>query len=216
MGSEREGIMKKRRMAVVGIVVILCFCFGQTALGAEKFGVGVNVSFMGTADTGSGDAIDFDGTTLIGLNATAYLNRLISLSVDLGYSQIDLDAGGGIIGAVESAGELNQTPLLVTARVHLPLFDSVDPYVGGGIGYYFNDFDTSDFVTLLGGQITVDDSFAAHINAGLEVIVWESLAFNVDLKYLWSEADLSDPASILSGDLEMRTFVAGVGLKLYF
>ncbi len=212
--------MMKRHFAVVGMVVVLCFCFSQTALGGEKFGLGVNLSYMGVADAGADDAIEFDGTSMIGLNATAYVNKLISLAVDLGYSQVDLDAkGAGAGGVTVSAGELTQTPLLATLRIHLPIFDSVDPYVGGGIGYYFNEFDTSDFAALTGGEIKTDDNFAVHINGGIEMLIGEHLALNLDLKYLWGEADLTNLGSsinITGDDLEMRTFIGGIGLKFYF
>lgn len=209
--------MKKRYLAVGCVALILTVCLSQTAFAGERFGVGANVSFMGVADTGSGDEIQFDGTTMIGVNATAYINSFMSVAVDFGYAQLDIDADVGA-GVTVGAGELKQIPLLVTARLHLPLLKSVNPYVGAGLGYYFNDFDASEILALAGGNISADDNFAFHLNGGLEIFFGEHLALNVDLKYLWNEMDLKAPAAVLDdlGDLEMRTFIAGVGLRFYF
>jgi len=202
--------MKKNLCVVFCIGMALCLGFGQAASAAEKFGIGANVSYMGVADAGPDDVINFDGVSLIGLNATAYINSFISLSFDLGYSQLDVDASS------VSAGDLEQIPLLATARLHLPFFESISPYVGAGIGYYFNEFNTSDFLSLAGGEVTADDNFAVHLNGGVELFVGEHLALNLDLKYLWNEADLTNPGGLPVNDLDMRTFIAGVGVKFYF
>ena len=207
--------MKNRCLTICSVALILIVCFSQTAFGGGRFGIGANVSFMGVADTGPDDEVQFDGTSMIGLNVTAFMTRFMSVAVDLGYSKLDIDTDSGA-GVTVSAGELKQMPLLLTARLHLPLSKSISPYVGAGLGYYFNDFDTSDFLDLAGGKLSADDNFAFHINGGIEVFFGEHLALNFDLKYLWNEMDLKDPMALLDDNLDMRTFIAGVGLKFYF
>ena len=94
-------------------------------------------------------------------------------------------------------GDMTQIPIMLTARVHLPLNDSMTPYLGGGVGYYSNDFDLAiiltDFITF-----EPESSFGYHVNGGVEFFVSERVAFQLDFKYVWNtpEFKFSGPISI--------------------
>ena len=88
-------------------------------------------------------------------------------------------------------------------------------------GYFFNDFDQNDpvieFIYGAGADVDVDDSFGFHVGGGVEVFVTENVALNLDLKYIWTkvEADVNI-AGFKDEDIDMDSFVVGLGIKFYF
>lgn len=209
--------MKKITILIACVAV---FFISQAALAQDfdgKLGIGANVSYSGISDTGEGDSIKFDGAPLIGANLTYYFNKYFSFEVAIGYSQLDVE--GTAAGVTIDLGELQQFPVFLSGRFHLPIRNgAVSPYFGGGVGYYFNDFDTSQIVALAGGKLDTDNSFAFHLNAGIEFFAGDHIALNLDLKYIWNEADGEFTAANIAAldDLDLNNFVGGLSLKFYF
>jgi len=201
------------------IACIAVFFIGQTALAQDfdgRLGIGANVSYMGISDSGEGDSLKFDGAPLVGFNLTHYFNRFISFEVAVGYSQLDDETNA--TGATLNLGELKQYPVYFSGRLHLPIDSgAISPYAGAGVGYYFNDFDTSQAIALAGAIIDTDNSFAFHLNAGIEFFIGNHFALNLDLKYIWNEADgdftMANVAAM--NDLDLNSFIGGISLKFY-
>ncbi len=64
-----------------------------------------------------------------------------------------------------------------------------------------------------------DNSFGALVGAGLECFISTKLALNVDLKYIYNLVDFlqTQPGVSPSAfDLNLNTFLGGVGIKYYF
>jgi outer membrane protein len=63
-----------------------------------------------------------------------------------------------------------------------------------------------------------DDSFGFHLNAGLEFVITDNFALDLDLKYVWSEADfdLRDSTGVDTGEIDLNGFVVGISLKYCF
>ena len=208
--------MKKSTMITACMIVLFA---SQMALAQDldgKVGIGANVSYMSIADTGDVTSIKFDGAALIGVNLTYCANKSTSYELIVGYSQLKVDAKGATSSF--DLGELRQIPVLLTGRLHLPLKNgAVSPYFGGGVGYYYNEFDPSQIVTLVGGKVDTDDSVAFHLTTGVDFFVGDHVTMGIDLKYLWNEAggDLTFVGVPAATDLDLNTFTIGISLKFY-
>ena len=148
---------------------------------------------------------------------------MFSIELAAGYSKTDVDFN--LLGLTGDFGEFTQFPILGTARVHLWHPDIERPsgfYFGAGLGYYINDFKLSSAVnTLLPGyNVDVDNSFGAHFNAGFEINLVESLALNLDFKWIFmNDADVTTSVVGIGStttEVELKGWLFGVGLKYYF
>ena len=211
----------KKKVVVAVYVAVLLLVFGQTGFAQEagKLGIGARVSYVNY----SGDDfinphdervnIDFDEVAMYGLNVTYFFHKYFSTELSVDYAKGDLWVSGTFKGVAtdEIDGEFTQIPVLLTGRLHIPVNNIVSPYVGAGVGYYFNDFDPKDAAD----KATADDSFGFHANAGVEFFFAENYAVNLDLKYVWNDVDFQDPDDPTQ-EISMDAFVAGIGFKYYF
>jgi outer membrane protein len=162
-----------------------------------KFGVGAHTSYI----LFSGDSINLYGIDVdveaddafgIGIDLTYFFSDIFSLKLNFDYAESDVDFS--VDDASATIGRLTQFPILLTGRFHIPNDTIASPYFGGGVGYYFNNFDSeSDVAGFIYGSndIDLDDSFGFHANCGLDLFLSENHSFNIDLKYVWSETDAS-------------------------
>lgn len=163
--------------------------------------------------------VDPEESLLFGVNVTCMFNQYFSLELSVDHinnADVDLNASG--LGF--DAGELSMTPIMLTARFHIPNQTPIVPYLGAGIGYYVNDF--SQNRALWGSEnLDIKNSFGFHLNAGAELFFTQKKDFslNVDLKYLWSTADVDYNGPVLgtgTEDVRLDSFVASVGIKYFF
>lgn len=211
----------KRKVVVALYVAVLLLVFGQTGFAQEagKLGIGARISYVNY----SGDDfinehdekvnIDFDEVAMYGLNVTYFFHKYFSAELSVDYAKTDLYVSGTFRGVAQTwnDGELTQIPVLLTGRLHIPVNNIVSPYVGAGVGYYFNDYDPKHPAD----KATADDSFGFHVNAGVEFFLAENYAINLDLKYVWNDVDFPDPGEPTE-EISMDAFVAGIGFKYYF
>lgn len=206
------------KSAILIAMCITVFITGQSVMaqdGNGRFSVGANVSYVDIASTGKDVNIEYDSNVLYGASLTYYLDKHFSCELSIGYFQLDVDATGN--GMTFGFGDLQQFPVLLTARYHLPIKNGmISPYLGGGGGYYFNNFDTSQRVTLAGGNIHTDNSFAFHLNSGIEFYVKKDIAITLDFKYIWNETDgvFTMVGVAATDDMDLNTLLIGVGFKI--
>jgi len=190
----------------------------------RKSGFGARVSYVtysGDELTLYGVAVDVeaDSTPSFGLNYTCLFNNYSSLELSIDYIRTDVQFEA--LGYSLNMGELTQIPVLLTLRLHPGVSTKVKPYLGVGVGYYLNSFDTNSFNASLiygtGAEIDVDDSFGFHVSAGVEFFIAENYSFNLDLKYLLNKADAKvNVSGFTTEEMSMDALVVGVGLKYYF
>jgi len=219
--------MKKVLLFITGFAFIvsgtLSAAYAEDIAGRSAIGVGyANVS----PDEG-----DIDDGTLMSINYTRGVNNNLSIELSLGEAVLDVNPGDIPV----DLGEATVRPLQVTAQYRIPS-GNLSPYVGAGLGYYFNDFDLSGEaedaiaqVRIDSGDPTfdldvdVDDSFGFHIDAGVDYFVNSNFALNIDARYFWSQADakmtetrLGTPDEIGDDEIDLDSFVIGVGAKYFF
>ncbi len=197
---------------------------------SKKTAIGARVSYMGLMGDKVFDAnIELDATALYGLNLSYFISDRFSFEVSIERMKTDIDLEPGAVPALTGTciGEIKQTPVMLTARMHSPPTSTLASYIGVGAGYYSNSFDKSGSVNTIltrygvtGVNLEVEDGFGFHVNGGADFFLTKGrdVAFNIDLKYIWNSVDfkLSGPGGSIEDEFDMDAFVIGVGLKYYF
>ena len=217
--------MKKRVILLMFVTALFVF-IGRVGSAQEldkKFAVGARAGYyLITDDDMPQGEIKSKGTIYGEANLTYFFVDYFSLELSGGYVKPDLDLTQTSTGYVVEYGELKQIPFLLTARFHwwsdIP---KVGLYAGGGVGYFINDFTVSSAYRSLnpGVSVDVDNSFGALVALGVEYFITTKWALNVDLKYIYNPVDFlqTEPGVSPSAfDLNLNTFLGGVGIKYYF
>lgn len=218
--------MITKKSIIILFVTAFLFIFSQAAFAQEagKLGVGARISYLDiSGDDDRGVNFEHDEAALYGIDLTYFFCKHFSLEASLNYARTDIDVQE--TGEAKfDFGETKQIPVLLTGRFHFPVNDKITPYIGAGVGYYFNDFDLSSTAlspAMLGPGSTadMDDSFGYHVNGGIEWFLNQNVALNCDLKYIWSSTDLElkvPGEAVEKFDVDLNAFVAGIGIKYYF
>jgi outer membrane protein len=216
--------MKKKIVVLVFVVAALVLVFGQVGFAQDmkgKFGIGARVGYVNYAGddydvSGSNIDVDFDNAAMYGGNLVYYLHNYFSLELSADYVKTDTELKG-VDSSPTNIGELKQIPIILNGRFHFSTNQKISPYLSAGIGYYLNDFDLSG--ASADDEIDPDDSFGFNLGGGIQFLLNEHFAIDLDLKYIWNKADFElkapgDPTEEVSIDLD--NFYAGIGLKYYF
>jgi outer membrane protein len=218
--------MRKEMVLVFCVTALVLFC-GDVSLAQDmegKFGVGARAAYVDYSNDhyvvrGVRVKTEPDDSGMYGVNLTYFFDRYASFELSADYTEADVELSA--LGLSGNAGAIEQIPVLLTVRIHFSTNPKVNPYVGGGVGFYFNDFDTdrpvAEFIYGPGADIEVDNTYGFHVNTGIEVFVIDNLAINLDIKYIWSdvEAEVNVPG-FTDEEFNLNALVTGVGLKYYF
>jgi outer membrane protein W len=112
-------------------------------------------------------------------------------------------------------GELTQIPVTLALRTHFSTNPRVSPYLGGGGGWFFNDFDPSPMVAATGIDIEAKDTYGLFVCGGIELFLTDWFAIDINAKYVWTEVKL-EAEGYADDRFDGNAFVGGIGLKLYF
>lgn len=186
-----------------------------------SLGVRAGLSTFQGGDVFDSDT-DFDTASALGLTFGVRQGRLGGeLSVDW----METDLGTDI-----NEGELTIVSILLTAQYHLlRKVPVVDPYIGLGVGYHLNSFDTSSESKALAAAdgtsnfaVETDDTVGFHISGGTNIKFTTALAFTIDARYVFSKPDIEQKGNIsgvpfsLDDELKTNAFVITGGLKYTF
>lgn len=223
-GNRRKG-MKKKVVLIMFVTVFFVFT-AQVGFAEEldkRFALGARAGFYKILDDDMPQGeIKSSGTVYGEANLTYFFVDYFSLEFSGGYAKPDLDLTLNSTGSVVEYGELKQIPFLLTARFHwwsdIP---KVGLYAGGGVGYFVNDFTVSSTFASLnpGASVDTDDSFGALVAVGVEYFITPKWALSVDFKYIYNPVDFlqTQPGVSPSAfDLNLNTFLGGVGIKYFF
>jgi outer membrane protein W len=217
--------MRKKRtwFMMVGLAMIsLMFSgFATTFAAASQSkgsGIGVDVGYAMFTEE------QFKGGVTAGLSFFYLLSD--SFRVEL--------RGGFISNQVENAdeglskGKLTMIPIQLSLHYRFKVSEKLRPYVGGGIGYYLNNFSLEGESRWqeLGFDITdeVDHSFGYHLGIGMDYFFKPRMAFTLDVRYcivsLSGSYSITDQVTSITnsgdidGSLDHINFAAG--LKFLF
>ena len=130
-----------------------------------------------------------------------------------------------------SEGKLSIIPIQLSLKARFLMAGRFVPYVLGGGGYYLSSFALDEGIIsnwdAFGFDIEekVENAIGFHFGAGLDLFVTKNIALNADLRYCianpkgsWTLTDqfagIETSGSL--EDLNLNSFMFGVGLKFYF
>jgi outer membrane protein W len=209
--------------AVLCGAILLLFLVGVSHAQdiAKKFGVGGRLAYYDISDDQVKDlTLEWTQSLLYEGLVTYSFTKSLSLEVVGGYTETDLSRVEPGISSDEF-GELKQFPVLLNARYVFWPSSEIGIYIGGGVGYYFNDFsltDTgkSDFPGL---AVEMDDSFGFQVIGGVEFFLNDKVSINWDARYAWNKADYMERSSGSPEEqfeVDLNAFTFALGIKYYF
>ena len=186
---------------------------------AEKGDWQVRVRAMGVLpnesadiDTIGGDA-DISDSLVPELDITYFLSDAWAAELVLGVTPHDVSAVGTALGDVD-LGDVTLLPPTLTLQYHFNPEGQYRPYVGAGVNYthFFND-DLPGNSALT--SIEYDDSFGLAAQAGVDIVVSEDWFFNIDVKYVDINTDVTINGAI-NADVDIDPVLFGLGFGRRF
>ena len=183
-------MMRKIASGFLFVIAFLLFfpnvSFAEKEWPVGRWGIGPRISlyYMNDYDLTADAEINTSASALFEGNVTWYARKWFSLELSGGYVRTNADVP--YQGQRPDIGEFQQIPVLLTARFHLWHPDNwFNLYGGGGVGYFFNDFDVSGDLSGIipppGYSLSLDNSFGAHVAAGFEGFITNNWCINADL-----------------------------------
>ena len=216
--------MRNKIAAPLLVIVALLLVFGQVGFAQDmkgKFGIGARVGYVNYAGddydvSGSNIDVDFDNAAIYGGNLVYYIQRYFSLELSADYVKTDTELKG-VDSSPINIGELKQVPIILNGRFHFSTNQKISPYLSGGIGYYLNDFDLSN--SSAGNELDPDNSIGFNLGGGIQFLLNEHFAIDLDLKYIWNKTDFEAKVPGYAPEetsVNLDNFYVGIGLKYYF
>jgi outer membrane protein W len=190
-----------RPIRVLGLLFLLEALFSSPRAGAQPFAdPGTGAGILGAAS----QAVDGSGTTFVGgaLGITR-LTGVFGVEFFMGYRTDDYSQGGSTVFRVR------QVPVQLSLLAYLLPNLRVQPYLLGGIGYY-RIWCTGEGPLEAEGQ-TIENKFALHAGAGVDVRVSRAVSLRLDARYVFLDID-----AVSAIGMNSRSGQVGVGMNVYF
>lgn len=178
---------------------------------------GTYTHFSGSTVTDSfGTQVAFRDSFRPGVSLDVPLGHLLSAEA----SAFFLQSRGALTfrgQEIASLGSATITPLLLLVQLHPAGRGAVDPYVGAGGAYtLFDSFASADLDTLGIGRVSLEDTFSFAACAGVRFALSDAVGLTLDGRYLHLKPDSTADATGVKLELDMRPFLASVGLSVRF
>ncbi|MGB5684971.1 MAG: OmpW family outer membrane protein [Candidatus Electrothrix sp.] len=118
--------------------------------------------------------------------------------------------------------EHSHIPISLGVNYHFDM-NVVNPYIGAGIGYSFNDSSTSDFIRAQGMSAETDDSAFYYLTAGVEYPVNDRYAVFLAGQYTIGDVDMTGSGKTPQGatveiedESTLDRYEVNVGMKYFF
>ncbi len=159
---------------------------------------------------------DNDDTIYYGGRLTYDITPNVAVGVESGWMNFEQEADG------IDFGDQRGIPLLADIVLKLPI-EATDnklvPYVLGGVGVVFWDYQESSILKDNGFSVDSDTAFAARIGGGVEYYVSNNVALFLEGSYLFSTYDAKvryGSSSAANIEVDSDAFFAGGGVKVGF
>ena len=174
----------------------------------------INVAPNESADIAAiGGDVDINTSIVPELDITYFVQDQWALELILGVTPHDVTAVGTTLGDVD-LGDVTLLPPTLTLQYHFNPAGQVRPYLGAGVNYthFFNaDLPTGSALT----SIDYDASFGLAAQGGIDFAVDEDWFFNVDVKYIDINTDVTINGAI-AADVKIDPVVFGLGFGRRF
>lgn len=190
-----------RPIRVFALAFLLGALFSSLRAGAQPFAdPGTGAGILGAAVRTTGGS----GTTFVGgaLGITR-LTGVLGLELFVGYRKDTYDQSGAPVLRVE------QIPVQLSLLAYLLPNLRVQPYLLGGIGYYRIWCTGEGLLEPWGG--TIENKFALHAGAGVDVRVSRAVSLRLDGRYIFLDIDAVGALGMSS-----RSGQVGLAMNVYF
>jgi len=175
----------------------------------NSLGIGAHVSHFRINDSdmninGVPVSYAFDDVMGAGIQMVMKLNDFFAMELSID-NTMESDVQIRRNNRKEKIGKISTIPVMLSTRFYIPTDTILKPYLGVGMGYYFNDFENST-----NAGMSLDDAFGFHYCFGADL--WlnrlENTALNFDLKYLKPDTE--------NDSLDWDALNIGLGFTYYF
>lgn len=166
------------------------------------------------ATTSIGGTAGISSEVVPELDFTYFLTDNIGVELILGTTKHAVTALDTALGAEAALGNVMLLPPTVTLQYHFNPKGDFSPYVGAGVNYTFFYSEKAP-----GGVITdinYNDGFGLALQAGFDYKIDEKWSFNVDVKKIWLNTDVSINGGAVTADVDIDPLVVGVGFGYTF
>ncbi|ETR70009.1 MAG: outer membrane protein [Candidatus Magnetoglobus multicellularis str. Araruama] len=208
----------------ISILCIMCVCVIPVSAWAQwtsvyetgqnnSIGIGAHISHVRINDSDmkqNGLTVNyaFDDVLGFGIQMLMSFNEFLAMELCVD-NMMASDIHMKVNNQQAKIGEITTIPVTLSTRFYLPTDTIVKPYLGAGIGYYFNDFEKNNNLSMQGGM-SLDDAFGFHYCFGADFWInrLENTALNFDIKYLKPDTQ--------NDHLDWDAWNIGFGIMYYF
>lgn len=166
----------------------------------NSFGIGPRLGFYKAQDADEGS---FYG----GIQARARLGAVVGIEGAVDYR------AGQEYGFGNYTVKTSSIPVTASLMLFAPLSKNFSPYGVAGIGAYYTRYDYSGSFAGLEAEDDSDFNMGYHLGFGAELPLNESVALNVDYRYIFLNPDTNEE-SFEDANFNANAFTAG--LMFYF
>lgn len=163
---------------------------------------------------------NYGSSLKIGIEVIYMLTETFSAELSFQEYGVNVDQSEGGL----SDGVLTIIPVQLGLRMKLPFESLYNPYIAGGLGYYFNYFSLDD-ETDVTQQEDVKHTLGFHLGGGVDYFLRERLLLNLDLKfyfgktsgsyeYLRNSGNVADKGTI--ENINIHGLILSLGVRYIF
>jgi outer membrane protein W len=187
---------QRKRLITLSLSLMLVFCFalGMQAQNKKK-GIGFNIGYSILSEE------NFNSNMIAGLHFYYRFAKTFRFELRATFQNSTVQQSTGSF----TNGDLMIIPLQLSVQYLFLPGGRFSPYVGGGAGYYLNNFkvDLEERWQAAGFELNddLDNTFSFHVGGGFDYYLRPNLSFNADARYAFLD---------LSGTWSIRDQVSGI------
>jgi outer membrane protein W len=177
----------------------------KTSVSDHKYGAGLGLGSVFLYEKGYGDGLRLSGNF--------YYKIAERLSLELSIQTYRVNVKEDALKL--SKGKLLMVPIQLSLQGHFPLKNNFILYLICGLGYYLNSF--SSRIPELDEQL--NNSLGIHFGGGVDYFFHKNIALSADLCFCRVEPNVSITylgERWLMGDVNLSSFILGIGVKYFF
>ena len=157
--------------------------------------------------TGILGTVEASGSLVPELDISYFFTDNIAAELILATSNHDMSATAGV-----DLGDVWVLPPTVTLQYHFTPKAQFRPYIGAGVNYTIFYGESSGAVA----SIDYENGFGVALQAGMDYDLGDQWVFNVDVKKLWLNTDVTVNGGAITADVDLDPWIFGAGFGYRF
>ena len=199
--------------------VFVILCLAAMPLAAQNMnitGFASQVEMQGENEFDGGLATEFDDGRSMGVSVNRFFGNFFAVEGSVFNIRNDAALALGGDTAI-NLGNVDLTPVMLGAQVHLLGRRRIDPYVGAGVAYVLaNDLNSPDLELGGVGRVEMEDAATYYVAVGVGVEIAGGFALVAEGRQLQYEPSTTSTATGVERDLELSPQILSLGLRFRF